>query len=111
MELALEIAPKEVARMRAEGEQIVLLDVREPQEFAVAKIEGSELIPMNTVPANLQKIEGMAEEARVIVLCHHGMRSMNTAVWLRRQGVENVQSMAGGIDLWSLDVDPGVPRY
>lgn len=93
------------------GAAIVLLDCREPQEWALTRIEGSELIPMNTVSANLQRIEAMAEEKLVVVYCHHGVRSLNTVAWLRRQGVENTVSLAGGIDQWSLEIDAGVPRY
>ena len=66
---------------------------------------------MNTIPANLQTIEAMADKADVVVYCHHGVRSLNVANWLRQQGIPNVQSMDGGIDVWSLTVDPSVPRY
>lgn len=111
MELPLEVTPLEVKRRLDAGEALVLIDVREPQEFALTQIPGSELLPMNTIPANLQQVETKAESGTVIVFCHHGMRSLNTAAWLRRQGVENVQSMSGGIDQWSLEIDPTVPRY
>ncbi|MDX2178782.1 MAG: rhodanese-like domain-containing protein [Bryobacteraceae bacterium] len=107
----LEIAPAELKKRLEAGEKIHLIDVREPHEHAAARIEGSRLVPMNTVPANLQELDSMAAEAPLIVYCHHGMRSLNTANWLRGQGVENCQSLAGGIDLWSVSVDPGVPRY
>jgi rhodanese-related sulfurtransferase len=93
------------------GEKIYLLDCREPFEYQQARIEGSDLIPMRTVPANLQKIEAKADEGVVVVYCHHGMRSLQVTHWLREQGVENCSSLSGGIDLWSLDVDRGVPRY
>lgn len=111
MELPLEVTPLEVKRRLDAGDALVLIDVREPQEFALSQIAGSELIPMNTIPANLQQVETKAESGTVIVFCHHGMRSLNTAAWLRRQGVDNVQSMSGGIDQWSLEIDPTVPRY
>jgi rhodanese-related sulfurtransferase len=107
----LEIAPAELKKRLEAGEKIHLIDVREPHEYAAARIEGSRLVPMNTVPANLQELDTMAAEAPLIVYCHHGMRSLNTANWLREQGVENCQSLAGGIDLWSVSVDPRVPRY
>jgi rhodanese-related sulfurtransferase len=66
---------------------------------------------MQTVPDRLEEIREKAAAARVIVICHHGVRSLNVVHWLRRQGVENCWSMSGGIDLWSLAVDPTVPRY
>lgn len=90
---------------------MLLVDVREPAEFAIAKIPGAELIPMGSVPAQLQRLEGAADDAIVVVFCHHGVRSLQVVNWLRQQGVENCQSMAGGIDLWSMLVDLQVPRY
>jgi len=109
--LPLEIAPQEVVRRRAAGEKLVLIDVREPSEFQQARIEGAELIPMRTVPAELQRLDAEADDATLIVYCHHGVRSLNVVNWLREQGVAQCQSMAGGIDRWSLDIDPSVPRY
>ncbi len=89
----------------------MLIDVREVEEFAITRIEGATLIPMRSVPANLQQLEAKAGEATLIVFCHHGVRSLNVVNWLREQGVSNCQSMAGGIDLWSVMVDTSVPRY
>lgn len=106
-----EITAVEVKRRIDAGEKLHLIDVREPNEFAMARIEGGELIPMRQVPAELQTLEGRADEAPLIVFCHHGVRSLNVVNWLRQQGVEACQSMAGGIDAWSLVVDPSVPRY
>jgi rhodanese-related sulfurtransferase len=77
----------------------------------MARIEGSELIPMRQVPGALQTLEGRADDGSLIVFCHHGVRSLNVVNWLREQGLEACQSMAGGIDEWSLVVDPKVPRY
>jgi rhodanese-related sulfurtransferase len=111
MERPLEVSVQEVKARLDKGEAVRLVDVREPHEFALCQIEGSELVPMNMVPANLQALEGWADAQDLVMICHHGVRSLNTAVWLRRQGLENVQSMTGGIDAWSLQVDPAVPRY
>jgi rhodanese-related sulfurtransferase len=86
-----------------------MIDVREPAEHAICHIEGAALIPMQSIPACLNELDGSAE--RIVVFCHHGVRSLSVVDWLRRQGVENCQSMAGGIDLWSLRIDPAVPRY
>lgn len=106
-----EILPSEVKRRLDAGEKLHLIDVREPNEFALARIEGSELIPMRQVPAELQSLEAKTDEAPLIVFCHHGVRSLNVVNWLRQQGIEACQSMAGGIDAWSLGIDPSVPRY
>ena len=107
----LEISPAEVKRRLDAGEKLHLIDVREPNEFAIARIEGSELIPMRQVPGELQQLEGRADEAPLIVFCHHGVRSLNVVNWLRGQGLEACQSMAGGIDAWSLSINSSVPRY
>ena len=109
--LALEITPQDVQRRLAAGEQLTLIDVREPGEFQLARIDGAELVPMGSVPAELSRLDARADEAPLIVYCHHGVRSLNVVHWLRQQGVDACQSMAGGIDRWSLEIDPDVPRY
>lgn len=111
MSLPFEISAAEVKAMLDAGEQLVLIDVREPFEHAIASIQGSELIPMNTVPARLAELDGRADGATLIVFCHHGVRSLNVVNWLRGQGVEACQSMSGGIDAWSTLIDYQVPRY
>lgn len=111
MPLPLEIAPREVKRRMDAGEKLALIDVREPQEYLLARIESATLIPMRSVPAQLQTLDARADEEPLIVYCHHGIRSLNVVNWLREQGVEACQSMSGGIDAWSLIVDPSVPRY
>jgi len=68
-------------------------------------------MPMNTVPSRLREIEEMSENGTVAVYCHHGVRSPNVVEWLRRQGIGNCGSMAGGIERWSVEIDPAVPRY
>jgi rhodanese-related sulfurtransferase len=107
----LEVDPQEVKRRLDSGEKLHLIDVREPHEFALAKIEGATLIPMNSVPGELQDLDARADQATLIVYCHHGVRSLSVVHWLREQGVDACQSMSGGIDVWSLRVDPSVPRY
>ena len=87
-----------------------MIDVREPAEHAICHIEGSILIPMQSIPQRFNELlDGSAEP--IVVFCHHGVRSLSVVDWLRRQGIENCRSMAGGIDLWSLRIDPAVPRY
>jgi rhodanese-related sulfurtransferase len=99
-----------VKKMQDDGERFVLLDVREPDEFATAAIEGSLKIPMRTVPSRLADLESHRGE-RIVVHCHHGGRSARVAQWLRDQGFEQVQNLAGGIDAWSQLVDSAIPRY
>jgi rhodanese-related sulfurtransferase len=109
--LPLEITPQDVQRRLQAGEKLALIDVREPAEFQLASIGGAELIPMRTVPAELARLDSQAGDTPLIVFCHHGVRSLNVVHWLREQGVDACQSMAGGIDRWSLEIDPLVARY
>jgi rhodanese-related sulfurtransferase len=104
----LEILPREVKQRLDRGEKLLLVDVREPHEYALCQIEGAVLIPMGTIPANLQRF---VTDEDVICFCHQGMRSLDVANWLRAQGVKSAKSMAGGIDRWSAEIDPKVPRY
>ena len=105
----LEINPKDVKRKLDKGERVRLIDVREPFETDQVRIEGAELIPMRSVPRALPLFE--EEEGTIVVFCHLGQRSLQVVGWLREQGIENCLSMAGGIDRWSREVDPKVPRY
>jgi rhodanese-related sulfurtransferase len=109
--LHLEITPQDVQRRIQAGEKLALVDVREPGEFQLARIAGAELIPMRTVPAELSRLDAQADQTPPIVFCHHGVRSLNVVHWLREKGLDACQSMAGGIDRWSLEIDPTVPRY
>src|ERR1017187_4691862 len=83
------------------AKQARLIDVREPWEFSTAHIEGSVLMPMGDVPARAH--QELDPDERLVVLCHHGMRSMNVTAWLRGQGFEQAQSLRGGIDAWSVE--------
>jgi rhodanese-related sulfurtransferase len=111
MAVPFEITPGEVRRRLDAGEKLTLIDVREPVEFQTASIAGAQLMPMRTVPAALQVLESAADGGTLIVFCHHGVRSLNVVNWLREQGIEACQSMAGGIEQWSVEIDPTVPRY
>ncbi|MGB0034161.1 MAG: rhodanese-like domain-containing protein [Candidatus Acidiferrales bacterium] len=104
----MEITPREVKELLARGEKFLLVDVREKWEFDTSRIEGSTLIPLGEIPGNLAQLEAASE---VILFCHHGIRSLDAAAWLRSQGVEGARSMSGGIDRWAAEIDPGVPRY
>jgi len=105
----MEITPAQVKARLDAGDQIRLIDVREPFEHQQAHIAGAELIPMRSVPQHIQSLRETGDD--VVVFCHHGMRSLQVVEWLRRQGMDNTVSMAGGIDRWSLEIDPAVPRY
>lgn len=107
----LEITPQQVKQRLDEGAAIRLIDVREPQEVQLASISGSDVIPMRTIPATINQLEDQADENLLIVFCHHGIRSLQVVNWLQEQGVSHCVSMAGGIDRWSIDVDPAIPRY
>ncbi len=104
-----EIDPESVQRMSKGGERFTLLDVREPWEFDAARIEGAKLMPMGDVASRAH--QELDPEDHIVVYCHHGVRSMNVTAWLRQQGFEKAQSMAGGIDGWSRNVDAKVPVY
>jgi rhodanese-related sulfurtransferase len=105
---SMEITPVEMKERLDRGEDFLLVDVREPWEHELCRIEGAKLIPMGSIPANLQALD---VDEDVVCYCHHGMRSMDVAVWLRGQGVQRAKSLAGGIERWSLEIDPRVPRY
>ncbi len=103
----LESDPQSLRKMLDARQPFFFLDCREPHEYEVARIDGATLIPMREIPQRLSEIP---KDSPVVVYCHHGMRSMNVAVWLRNQAVD-ARSLAGGIDRWSAEIDPNVPRY
>ena len=92
------------------GEDFLLLDCRENDEYATARIEGATLLPMGELAARAAELAPHKNRS-IVVHCHHGGRSLRVAQWLRQQGFSQTQSMAGGIDQWSTDIDPAVPRY
>jgi rhodanese-related sulfurtransferase len=104
----IEILPREVKARMDRGEQFLFVDVREPWEHQTAHIEGAKLIPLGQIPANFGELDA-AED--VVLFCHHGMRSLDAAAWLRSQGVEGARSMTGGIERWAVEIDPKVPHY
>ena len=104
-----EITPEQLKSLRDSENSVTVLDVREPWEYDVAKIAGSKHIVMGDVPARFN--QELDPEDHIVVVCHHGVRSMNVTAWLRQQGFEKVQSLQGGIDRWARHVDPSVPVY
>ena len=105
----LEITPETFARQRQQPGAPLLLDVRESWEFQTASLPNSLLMPMGEVPSRAHA--ELDPDAPIVVMCHHGARSLNVALWLRDQGFANAQSLAGGIDAWSRTIDPNIPRY
>jgi len=104
-----EITTEVFAKQRQQPNPPVLLDVREPWEFQTASLPNSLLMPMGEVASRAHT--ELDPDAPVVVMCHHGARSLNVAMWLRDQGFTHAQSLAGGIDAWSRSIDPAVPRY
>lgn len=86
----------------------LLLDVREPWEFELCHLAGSLPMPMQSVPARLRELDADAE---VVVICHHGARSMQVAMFLERNGFSSIYNLAGGVDAWARDVDPAMRKY
>jgi rhodanese-related sulfurtransferase len=106
----IEIDAHAVAALRTTAEPFLLLDCREPDEYAIARIEGAVLIPMQTIPERLTELEPH-RTSRIVVHCHHGVRSLRVARFLRERGFTIAQSMAGGIEAWAVEIDPAMPRY
>ena len=104
-----EITAEEVKAKLDAGDQFTLLDVREPWEAQAARIDSAKLMPMGDVPSRAH--QELDPEDHIVVVCHHGVRSMHVTAWLRQQGFEKAQSMRGGMDAWSRRVDQTVPVY
>jgi rhodanese-related sulfurtransferase len=102
------MTPEQFEERRGRGEAPRLIDVREPEEFELARVEGAELLPLS----RFQEWAGALDPAEEIVfMCHHGIRSAQVCAFLARQGFARLHNLAGGIDRWSAEVDPDVPRY
>ncbi len=105
----LEITPREVHDRLQRGADLLLLDCREPEELRLARLQGAQHVPLRDIPAHSAQLDA---ERETVVLCHHGVRSAKAAAFLRDQaGFTRVRSLRGGIDAWSREVDPTVPRY
>ena len=107
MEPYAEISPEALERRLAAGDAPTLLDVREPWEHAMGALPGARLIPMEELPFRLDELD---PEREVIVYCHHGIRSAAVVEWLRAREIPAV-NLRGGIDAWTLAVDPSLRRY
>lgn len=111
---SLEVSAADAAALvghpRITDSDVLLLDCREPDEHATARIDGAKLIPMREIPERFAELERWRSKP-IVVHCHHGMRSLRVAQFLRESGFAGAQSMRGGIEAWSLEIDPDVPRY
>jgi len=107
MEKDLEITPRETAELLKLG-KIKLLDVRTPEEYAIASVSGSVLVDQSLAQEIMQT---WSKDTAIVTMCHHGMRSLDAAAYLRGHGFSNAKSMSGGIDAWALQIDSSVPRY
>jgi rhodanese-related sulfurtransferase len=105
-----QIAPHALKAKLDAGEPVVLIDCRQPEEYAICRLPNSTLIPLGELSVRAAEIEVPAG-AKVVVYCHHGMRSLTGTAVLIRAGLTDVASLSGGIDAWSALVDPSVPRY
>jgi rhodanese-related sulfurtransferase len=105
-----QISVQELAAKLAAGEPVYLLDVRQPDEHAFAALPNSTLIPVGELPGRIEEVEPPAG-ALVVVYCHHGIRSLTGVHFLQRAGFAAVASLDGGIDAWSRQIDPAIPRY
>jgi rhodanese-related sulfurtransferase len=106
----IEIDVHSVCGLIQSKDPFLFLDCREPDEYATARIAGATLIPMSEMRDRLNELEPHRDQ-RIVIHCHHGGRSLQVAAALRAAGFPEAQSMAGGIDAWSQEVDPTVPRY
>jgi rhodanese-related sulfurtransferase len=106
----MQISCEAVHAKRLRGDSFVLLDCRERDEWDFCHIDGALLIPMSELQARVTEL-APHRDSQIVVYCHHGVRSLRVALWLQQQGFSHAASMAGGIEEWSLKVNPDVPRY
>jgi rhodanese-related sulfurtransferase len=107
-EIPFEIDVHQLRAWLDEGRELAVLDVREPEEHQICRIEGSRLVPLRELP---ERLDDLDRETLTVVHCHHGPRSAHAVAYLRRQGFSRATNLGGGIDAWSLYIDPAVPRY
>lgn len=109
MTTAAEITPKALADLlESKADDVFLLDVRQPEEVAVCGLPAICNIPMGDMQSRLDELP---ENKDIVVICHHGYRSMQMTLWLRQKGFDKARSLQGGVDKWAEDVDPSMPRY
>lgn len=109
-QVPLEVSCREVHKSLEAGEDLVLLDCRETVEHEIVSISGAKLLPMSEIEQRKDELAGI-EGKSICVLCHHGVRSAQVAAWLRQEGFAGAFSLAGGIDSWAIEIEPGMVRY
>lgn len=109
-EVPLEIDCPTVKAKQDSGDQFLFLDCREISEYEAVNIKGTTLLPMSELAARVAELEAH-RDSKIVIHCHHGGRSLRVANWLRQQGFSTAQSMAGGIDVWAVEIEPGMMRY
>jgi rhodanese-related sulfurtransferase len=102
------ISPEELKERLERGDKLEVIDVREPEEYELARIEGTRLLPLSRFPEWAGTLD---PEAEIVFMCHHGIRSAQVCSYLAREGFSRLHNLAGGIDAWSWEVDRSVPRY
>ncbi|MDO4997245.1 MAG: rhodanese-like domain-containing protein [Neisseria sp.] len=103
-----QLNPKQVQQLLTERDDVVLLDVREDDEVALCSLPNHVHIPMNLIPLRHNELP---DDKLIIVYCHHGMRSLQTAMFLQHVGFDDVTNLQGGIEAWAVQLDPKMPRY
>ena len=103
-----QISAPQLQQRLQNNDDLLLLDVREPNEYAYARIEGSKHIPLRQLPGSLDQLDAGQD---IVVMCHHGMRSQQACLFLEQYGFERLFNLTGGIDAWSVQCDPTVSRY
>ena len=106
----MHLTASELADRLNSAEPPALLDVRQPEEFAIASLPGARLIPLGELPQRFKELADW-QEREIVVYCHHGIRSQHAIGFLRGAGFPRLTNLTGGIDAWSGEVDPAVPRY
>jgi adenylyltransferase/sulfurtransferase len=109
MQIVMKISPAELKARLDRGDKFRLVDVREPDEWALAKLPGAELLPMSQFQQH--GVEELDPEEDIVVYCHHGMRSGRVQDYLKAKGFTNVKNLTGGIDAWATQVDTAMKRY
>ena len=108
--LPLEVSVQQTKALLDSNAEAVLIDCREQDEYDTVKIDRASLVPMSAIESRLDEVKS-AGDRPVVVHCHRGGRSLRVAKWLRQNGVPQAQSMAGGIDAWATEIEPGMERY
>lgn len=106
----IEIEPRAVQTLQHSGEDFLLVDCRQPDEWEIVRLDGATLLPMQEIVARAGELEPHRSR-RIVVHCHHGGRSRRVVEWLRQQGFDKAQNMTGGIDAWASDIDSSLARY